>query len=340
MLISEKKKQFNSLLLQLSNQLGQEGFLEHITTQYKKIMSLQHIHFIHLNKNGELFFEEINGPYDTNTFISYQHEDVWIPKNSELPLPCIINKRIDKQTCLSYADNANLYNWLLFNQKCYDILGTIHPCLTAFVCFRLGENQLNEDEYQFHVAASNQIINLYYLDRRIKLGNIIEDIFKEERHRMMKYPLLIMDRNFQVIYDENNFGSELKYCKMNLTEILYGIKNTILFSKPTINGFRESYELVIYNKRDSIKILILPIINTRSINYLCYLKISATQSTLFTKRELEIVNLIEMGLSNKEIADRLYISTETVKKHIYNMMTKTRVKNRISLVKHYQHQLL
>ena len=39
-----------------------------------------------------------------------------------------------------------------------------------------------------------------------------------------------------------------------------------------------------------------------------------------------------MGLRNMEIADKLFISDETVKKHIYNMFQKLNVKNRLSLV--------
>ena len=36
-------------------------------------------------------------------------------------------------------------------------------------------------------------------------------------------------------------------------------------------------------------------------------------------------------LANKEIADRLFISTETVKKHIYNVYRKLGVQNRVQL---------
>jgi len=51
----------------------------------------------------------------------------------------------------------------------------------------------------------------------------------------------------------------------------------------------------------------------------------------FTKRELEIIELICQGDSNQEIADRLFISLRTVKAHIYNIFTKTGVKSRIQL---------
>ena len=48
-------------------------------------------------------------------------------------------------------------------------------------------------------------------------------------------------------------------------------------------------------------------------------------------REIEIVELIMKGLSNKEIADRLCISVDTVKKHSYNSYKKLNVQNRVQL---------
>ncbi len=48
-------------------------------------------------------------------------------------------------------------------------------------------------------------------------------------------------------------------------------------------------------------------------------------------RESEIVELILRGLSNKEIADRLFISVDTVKKHSYNSYKKLKVQNRVQL---------
>jgi DNA-binding CsgD family transcriptional regulator len=48
-------------------------------------------------------------------------------------------------------------------------------------------------------------------------------------------------------------------------------------------------------------------------------------------RETEIVELIVKGFSNKEIADRLCISVDTVKKHSYNSYKKLNVQNRVQL---------
>lgn len=49
-----------------------------------------------------------------------------------------------------------------------------------------------------------------------------------------------------------------------------------------------------------------------------------------TTREVELLGLIDAGLSNKEIADRLSLSVATVKWHLYNLYAKLGVKNRVS----------
>jgi LuxR family maltose regulon positive regulatory protein len=47
-----------------------------------------------------------------------------------------------------------------------------------------------------------------------------------------------------------------------------------------------------------------------------------------TNREIEILTILAKGLSNNEIAKRLFISPETVKRHLYNVYQKFNVKNR------------
>lgn len=47
-----------------------------------------------------------------------------------------------------------------------------------------------------------------------------------------------------------------------------------------------------------------------------------------TRREREILELIELGLSNKQIAARLFIEIATVKNHIHNILEKLRVRTR------------
>jgi two-component system NarL family response regulator len=51
-----------------------------------------------------------------------------------------------------------------------------------------------------------------------------------------------------------------------------------------------------------------------------------------TERELEVLQLVAQGLSNKRIAEKLFISENTVKNHVRNMLEKLHVHSRMEAV--------
>ncbi len=51
-----------------------------------------------------------------------------------------------------------------------------------------------------------------------------------------------------------------------------------------------------------------------------------------TERELDVLRLVAQGLSNKEIAARLFISENTVKNHVRNMLEKLQLHSRMEAV--------
>ena len=53
------------------------------------------------------------------------------------------------------------------------------------------------------------------------------------------------------------------------------------------------------------------------------------KNTALTQREIEILRLVCMGAKNEEIADKVFISLNTVKTHLYNIYKKIKVKNRL-----------
>jgi DNA-binding NarL/FixJ family response regulator len=60
-----------------------------------------------------------------------------------------------------------------------------------------------------------------------------------------------------------------------------------------------------------------------------------------TAREIEIIQLIEKELSNKQIAERLFLSERTVETHRKNIFRKTNTSSVIGLVKYaYEHKLI
>ncbi len=69
------------------------------------------------------------------------------------------------------------------------------------------------------------------------------------------------------------------------------------------------------------------------INNMFHKKTSSQSITTFTQREKEILKLITEGMSNKAIADKLFISVKTVETHRTNLLKKAEVKNTAELVK-------
>jgi DNA-binding NarL/FixJ family response regulator len=61
-------------------------------------------------------------------------------------------------------------------------------------------------------------------------------------------------------------------------------------------------------------------------------KLSA--ATRMTKREREIIALIAEGMSNKEIAQQLNLSTYTVKSHVHNILEKLALHSRLQIATH------
>jgi LuxR family maltose regulon positive regulatory protein len=58
--------------------------------------------------------------------------------------------------------------------------------------------------------------------------------------------------------------------------------------------------------------------------------VSPDSALLLTIREGEVLSFMALGLSNKEIGEKLFLSTETVKKHLYNIYQKLNARNRMS----------
>src|SRR4029453_16310379 len=71
------------------------------------------------------------------------------------------------------------------------------------------------------------------------------------------------------------------------------------------------------------------------------LRKTAPETSHLTHRELEIVRLIEQEYSNKQIAERLFISERTVETHRKNIFRKTKTNSVIGLIKYaYEHKLV
>lgn len=63
-------------------------------------------------------------------------------------------------------------------------------------------------------------------------------------------------------------------------------------------------------------------------------------STKLTPREVEVINKIAEGLSNKEVARQLFIEVQTVKNHVHNILDKLQLHNRLEAVQYARERKL
>lgn len=58
------------------------------------------------------------------------------------------------------------------------------------------------------------------------------------------------------------------------------------------------------------------------------------KSVRMTKREKQVIELIADGLTNKEIAQKLHLSTYTIKSHVHNILEKLALHTRVQIAKY------
>ena len=89
--------------------------------------------------------------------------------------------------------------------------------------------------------------------------------------------------------------------------------------------------------------LLAPAITRRLIEHFVQTKsttVGITGPTDLTERELDVLRLLAAGLSNAEIADRLFIGQSTVKTHVNRLLTKLGLRDRTQAVVYaYEHGL-
>jgi len=59
---------------------------------------------------------------------------------------------------------------------------------------------------------------------------------------------------------------------------------------------------------------------------------AALERTGISKREFEVLELIAAGMSNNDIAERLFVSTSTVKTHVSNILAKLEASRRTEAI--------
>lgn len=189
--------------------------------------------------------------------------------------------------------------------------------------FREGIVSLLERNKNFRVTGTfrNGVEFLDSLEKEIPdivlmdIAMPVMDGITTTRQSMMKYP------NLKVLV-LTMFDDYYHYQEM----ISLGVKGFIL-KDADIAELETAIRTLLEGKTYFSSKLLQNIINRLFDN-----KKSEVKSELFSERELNLIRLISEGFSNKEIAEKMFISIKTVESNKSKLFEKTKVKNSLELV--------
>lgn len=184
-----------------------------------------------------------------------------------------------------------------------------------------------------------------------------EGIIKSITSDLTNKGVIILDENLEPIYQNEEavkLSSVLSRADENgeksheeLPHKLYlccqEFKKSILPGRGSESSEKEHHQLITVGE-EQILIRLRPLpCGEQSTLFLIYLEpdkpsFAQKQNKLgLTRREIEVINLLSLGLKNTEIAAKLFISEHTVENHLKSIYKKLDVRNRTSLVHRLTH---
>lgn len=161
----------------------------------------------------------------------------------------------------------------------------------------------------------NLLIDLILMDIEMPVMNGIEATAKiKELYPQIKIVMITIYDDDEYIFNAIKAGADSYILKDTRAEKIYETLTD------TLNGGS------VMSPSIAIKALQL-------LKGAAHIKTSAKQETLLlSDRETEILEQLSKGMTNKNIAEKLFISPFTVKRHIENIYKKLQAQNRIDLI--------
>lgn len=180
-------------------------------------------------------------------------------------------------------------------------------------CIVIGEADNAEDVL---TQLSNMSVDLIITDISMEGMNGIELTKRIKKITGGKIKILILSMHADDLYINQCFDAGAN------GYLLKDFKKSELFS-----AIERIMKGEIYTSRSVSQILANNYINKEYSN-----KTNGRNKVDITKREREIVELISLGFSNKEIAEKILVSISTVDAHRYNILKKLEVRNTAEMI--------
>ncbi|MEE1884218.1 response regulator transcription factor [Pedobacter flavus] len=193
-------------------------------------------------------------------------------------------------------------------------LKAIEEKLTVYADISIIYTAQNGVEF-LELLAINNDLDLILMDIEMPIMNGIETV-KKVKQQFSHIKIVIM-----TIYDDDDHifnaikaGADSYILKETKAEKVY---ETII---DTLNGGAVMSPSIAFKALQALKR------STVSIS------VKVSDSSELTDREIEVLEYLREGYTNKRIAETLFISPFTVKRHIENIYRKLQVQNRVELV--------
>lgn len=185
-----------------------------------------------------------------------------------------------------------------------------------------AETFIKNKFYKFGFCGTPESYNEgLFLHDYLELGDIRTALAASNIHRGFVIIKKQQDCVEQFIWGSSEKNSKLNHFIINNTSLFNGI----------IETFRHKAKRVLKNYEQQPLYFPLGIDSTGLVD--AKFQSIHQLSQLFTPREIEILQLLKQGLSNKKIGNILNISSRTIEKHFENMFIKAGTHSRIELLR-------
>lgn len=167
---------------------------------------------------------------------------------------------------------------------------------------------------------------LFYQGKIQSAMEVTDDILKYSRLNKIKLKLVQASLfKIKMIYGVQ--GQKREIINLFREDIFYSYKDKILlpyyFESEIVTKVIKQYESDFYKDLSSEEKE-----HYKEIMRICKIETKA----ILSEREIDVINEISKGSSNKEISEHLFITLATVKSHIINIYSKLQVNNRVSAI--------
>lgn len=197
------------------------------------------------------------------------------------------------------------------------------------------EMVLNSDLLELKRQVSKELASAYELigsyDLSVKYWkryNQVNDSINSEQKQwayeemQAKFDLIEKDKRLQSQEAALNAEINRKYLGVGLL--------TLLFFSMVIMGYRKVIGLI---KNQILEIESIKSETTSNNGFdIDFPTINIKLPTPLTEREMDVIEQLELGLSNQEIATKLFVSENTIKTHLKNIFIKTEAQSRTDLI--------